>query len=101
TPRRLRHYQPDVLVGIAPTGARLCRAPVLLAHSIGSLSVGCECVYLMISTSESTTSPSSTISSHTGSTRLIFSSVSTTEIIIGRSLERPSQPDLCTRCCAP
>src|SRR6266545_2078225 len=46
------------------------------------------CVYLMTSTSESTTSPSCTICSSVGRYARIFASSSTTDSMIGRSLER-------------
>src|SRR5207248_1268149 len=44
--------------------------------------------YLMTCTSSSVTSPSFTIVSRCGSSRLIFSSVSTISITMGRSIER-------------
>src|SRR5216683_2916986 len=46
------------------------------------------CVYLMTSTSDSTTRPSRTISSRIGRYARIFASSSTTDSMIGRSLDR-------------
>jgi hypothetical protein len=53
------------------------------ALSVGAIGCSSRCVYLMTSTSESTTRPSSTICSRIGRYARIFASSSTTDRMIG------------------
>src|SRR6266568_4096804 len=70
-------------------------------RSVFSTGSASRCVYLITSTSDSTTSPSCIICSRTGRYARIFASSSTTESMIGRSLDRLMRFSLWNRRCAP